>query len=366
VLFASLSLAASSDNVKKAKQPKETETEAAAVKLFKTGRMVQPAAEATNIAAYLEALAISAGTQAVRNEKNSADWQAPAPKPAGKAPRPVFEWLAETINASPINLEVDSKSRWCFFLRGDRARRVSYAASGGVLCMFDGFYRRKTRDRIWTLSRFIFDRELVRNVVATQMEMEVIAAVNSNGKKLPAKKPGPNAGGSWSTNQQEISLKKADFPGNRIDKLHVRGKIALKTGTTKFLVKTLGHKKPITISQDGVTVIISPIKTAGQPGDETWSLPIEVRTKYDEPRGMIGQGERIAFLSEDGKHLPRSSWSGTQTAGGHKMTVKIKPHSIDPKSTQLAIEHPTGLRILPVDLIFKNVSIRDIPERRKK
>jgi len=48
------------------------------------------------------------------------------------------------------------------------------------------------------------------------------------------------------------------------------------------------------------------------------------------------------------------------------MTIQIKPHTIDPGSTQMVIEHPTGLRILPVDLTFKHIPIRDIQERLEK
>lgn len=364
--------AADADNIKKTKKAKETKTEATAVKLFKTGRMVLPATDAPDIATYLRALAVRAGTEPARAHMSGKEWLAPAPAPAGKVARPAFEWLAEAINARPISLEVDSQARWCFSLRGDPVRYFSYAASGGVICRFDGFSRRKTGDRIWTLSKFIFDRDLAREIVATQMKMEVIEAVNSNGKKFPAKKPGPNTvppkrtGVQWVTNQQTISLKKADFPGDKIEKLRVRGQVAVRTGVAKFLIKTLGHKKPVTISQAGVTVTISPLEVAKQAGNEIWNLPVDVRTKHDKPRGMTSHGESILFLSEDGKHLPRGSWSSTSAGNLHKMTIRIKPHTIDPGSTQMVIEYPTGLRILPVDLTFKNVPIRDIQPRLEK
>ncbi len=74
----------------------------------------------------------------------------------------------------------------------------------------------------------------------------------------------------------------------------------------------------------------------------------------------------VVFLSEDGKVLQRTEWSGSGAKGRYKMTIRIKPHSIDPASTQLAIGYPSGLRILPVDLTFNNVRIRDVPERPKK
>jgi len=202
--------------------------------------------------------------------------------------------------------------------------------------------------------------------------MEVIEAINSNGKKFPAKKPAPLAAPpkpddeQWAENQLSISLKKADFPGKRINSLRVRTRVAIRTGVTRFLVKTLGHKEPVTISQDAVTVTISPVQAGKRAGKEIWNLPVEVRTKYDKPRGIMFHGEKIMFLSEDGKHLRRTSWSGSIGKDSYKMIIQIKPHSIDPASTQMAIEYPTGLRILPVDLTFKNVPIRDIQERLKK
>jgi hypothetical protein len=370
-LSADVSVGADADKIKKPEKAKETETEAAAVKLFKTGRMVLPVTDAPDMAAYIRALAVRGGTEIATKYMGDNEWKTPAPVPPGKVARPLFEWLAEAINAKPFSLEVNSQARWCFSVSGDPARHFSYAGKGGVICKFDGFFRRKTRDRIWTISRFMFDRELAREVVATRMEMDVIQAVNSNGKKFPAKKPDPKAvpprraSVHWSTNQQDISLNKADFPGAKINKLHVRGQVAIRTGVTKFLIKTLGHKKPVKFSQDGVTVTVSPIQETLRAGRETWSLPIVIRTKYYKPRDMNSCGETIVFLSEDGKHIPRSSWSGSCGKGIHKMTIHIKAHTIDPETTRMVMEYPTGLRFLPVDLTFKNVPIRDVPERPK-
>jgi hypothetical protein len=364
--------AADADNIKKTKKAKETKTEAAAVKLLKTGRMVLPVIDAPDLVTYIRALAARAGAKTPTGSLTSKSWPAPAPVPAGKVARPAFKWLAEAINAKPISLEVGSEARWNLNLHGNPASRFSYAASGGVICKFHDFYRRNDRDNIWTLSKFIFDRELAGEVVAAQMNMEVIEVVNSNGKKFPAKKPAllaappkPDAG-QWAENQLSISLKKADFPGNRINSLRVRTRVAIRTGVTRFLVTTLARKKPVTISQDGVTATVSPIEVTKQAGAEVWNLPVEIRTKYDKPRGLMFHGEKIVFLSEDGKHLRRTAWSGRIGKGSYKMTIQIKPHSIDPASTQMAIEYPTGLRILPVDLTFTNVPIRDIKERPAK
>ncbi|MDP6634421.1 MAG: hypothetical protein QGG42_05955 [Phycisphaerae bacterium] len=370
-LLTAVSAGDDADNAKKRRKAEETKTKAA-IKLFKTGRLVLPVVDAPDLATYLKALAARSGTEVGKIYLSGKEWRKPAPIPAGKAAKPVFKWLAEAINARPINLQIDSKARWCFFLREDPVRCFSYAASGGVICKLHGFIRKKNREQIWAMSRFIFDRDLARKIVATQMEMEVVEAVNANGKKFPAKKPDPNAaplkpsGINWVTNQQSIWLKKADFPGDKITKLRMRGRIALRTGTTRFLVTTLGHKKPVTISQDGVTVTISPIEAGKRAGSEIWNLPVEVSTRYAEPRGMSSHGESIMFLSEDGKHLTRTSWSATHIKGRHQMTIRIKPHSIDPESTQMVIEHPTGLKILPVDLTFKNIQIRDVQERPEK
>ena len=48
------------------------------------------------------------------------------------------------------------------------------------------------------------------------------------------------------------------------------------------------------------------------------------------------------------------------------MTLQITPHTIDPGSTQLSIEYPTGLKVLPVDLTFTDVPIRDVKLREEQ
>lgn len=81
---------------------------------------------------------------------------------------------------------------------------------------------------------------------------------------------------------------------------------------------------------------------------------------------MGAHGESIVLLSEDGKVLPRTSWSGSHGKDYHTVTLQITPHTIDPGSTQLSIEYPTGLKVLPVDLTFTDVPIRDVKLREEQ
>ena len=75
---------------------------------------------------------------------------------------------------------------------------------------------------------------------------------------------------------------------------------------------------------------------------------------------MTSRGETVFFRASAGKHLGRASWSAGRTEKRHTMAIRIRPHSIDPVSTQMVIEYPTGLKILPVEVTFKNVAIRDV------
>jgi len=89
ICLLSLSTAVSADDdtsaIKKVKKVKETKTEAAAVKLFKTGRMVLPVIDAPDIATYLRALAVRAGAEAAQGYMSGKEWEAPAPAPARQA-----------------------------------------------------------------------------------------------------------------------------------------------------------------------------------------------------------------------------------------------------------------------------------------
>jgi len=354
----------------------DTETEAATVKLFRKGRAVLPVANAPSMTEYLRALASRAGTEATQSYLTDGGPdggpETPAPALVGKVARPVFEWLAEAITDKPVSFEIDSHGRWCFYLHGDPDMKPSYAANGGVLCKIGYFSRRKTTDRISTLTKFIFDRDLAKDVVATQMDMEVVEAVNADGKKFPVKERARKAatrkhvGARWGANQQRILLAKAAFGGDLIAKLRVRAQVALRTGVATFTIKTLGHTKPVVITQSDVTVTVAPLKITKRSGSEAWGLTVEVRTKYAKPPGMISCGESVHFLADDGKRMRRTSWRGSHSKGRHKMVIDIKPHSLDPASTQMVIEYPTGLKILPIDLTFTNVAIRDLKSRPKR
>jgi len=350
----------------------DTKTEAAAVSLLKKGKPVVPSAGAANMTEYLKMLAGLAGTEAVQSYLTREGRKTPAPATAGKAARPAFEWLAEAITDKPVSFEIDSHGRWCFYLHGDPDAKPSYAANGGTIGRIGYFSRRKTADRIWTLAKVIYDRDLAKDVVATQMDAEVVEAVNADGKKFPAKERGAkaatqkHAAARWGMHQLRILLAKAAFGGDLIAKLRVRAQVALRTGVATFTIKTLGHTKPVVITQSDVTVTVAPLKITKRSGSEAWGLTVEVRTKYAKPPGMISCGESVHFLADDGKRMRRTSWRGSHSKGRHKMVIDIKPHSLDPASTQMVIEYPTGLKILPIDLTFTNVAIRDLKSRPKR
>jgi len=345
----------------------EPKAESPGVRLFRQGRPVPPVLYTANMTEYLENLASSVGTVATQSYLTMEGRKTPSPAPVGKAARPAFAWLAEAITAKPVSFAVDDQGRWCFYMHGDPDKKFSYAASGGVIAKIDYFSRRKTGSRIWTLTKFIFDHGLAKDVVATQMRMDVLEAVSSDGKKFPARKPdGKEAARKrtrpqWIANQQRISLDKASFPGDLIGKLHVRGQVALRTGTAVFTIQTLKRDKPVVMKKSGVTVTVLPLREGKRSGEKTWEVPVEVRTDYTAPPGMSRRGESIFFGASDGKRLDRASWKASHVKGLHTIVIRIRPHSIDPASTRMVIEYPTGLKILPVELTFRNVAIRDIP-----
>jgi len=341
-----------------------------ATELFRKGRPVRPVTGAADMAQYLRALAARAGTEATQSYVTSRlARQTPAPAPKGKAARPAFEWLAEAITGLPVHLEIDSQRRWCLFDHGDGSERFSHAAAGGVLCEIRHFSRDPGRNLIRTVTHLIFDQGIADAVVATRERMEVLEAVNSVGRRFPADKgdapirPAAILRDTWTRDQQTTLLPKADFPDNVIKRLRVRTRVALRTGVTKFSFDTLAHKQPVTVTQSGVTVTVRPLQETTHLGKESWKLPVEIRTAYDEPAGLTAHGEDVHFLASDGKRLRRSGWSGRHSKGRHQMTIRIKPHSIDPASTQMVLTHPTGLTILPVELTFTNVAIRDVKPR---
>ena len=361
-----------------------------AEKLLRQGRLVQPPTGAANLAEYLKALADSAGAKAegsyvitfdkrdpvmVPGKKGLPPIVAPdltsghrrndpAPTP-GRDSRSAFELLVEAINRTDIRLGLWKADTWSFVYSGDPARRISYAASGGLITRIRCFSRRKGKARIWTLAHTYYDKDLTRDVVAKRMLLEVLEAVNSKGVKYPDEKLAGTARtkSSWVRWQQTILLDKADFPGDRIARLRVRGQVALRTGAALFELKTLNHKKPVRLVKSGLTVTVSPLTAVKRLGRDVWQLPVDIRVSYDAPRGLVGFGKRITFFATDGKELRRFGHSAIHGKNVYKMRIDITPHSIDPSSTRMVIEYPTGLRIVPYELTFTNVRIKDVPPR---
>ena len=200
------------------------------------------------------------------------------------------------------------------------------------------------------------------------MGLQVLEAVNSKGKKYPANKLAKQRVSKMATpyGQQSVSLDKAHFPGDRIAKLRVRGYSILRTGTTVFEFKTLAHKKPVTRVQSGVMVTVSPVAAAKRLGKDIWELPVRVRTSYECPVRISGFAGKISLFADDGKELSSGNRSGSHGRGVHTMKIRIPPHSMDPASTRMVIECPTGLKVVPYELTFKNVRIKDVPPRKPK
>ena len=337
-------------------------------KLLKKGRLVQPPTDAPDMVTYLRALAVRAGVEpegSYLTFPRATDEAAPK---AGRKLRPAFDLLAEAITGKGIWLEIPGDGRWNLSYSDDPARRISYAASGGLMTRIDYFSRREETASIWTSAMPLYDKDLAKDVVATRMHMEVLEAVSSKGVKYPAEKLAKTRGGKspWVNGQQTIYLDKVDFPGDRIARLRVRGQVALRTGPAVFEFKTLGHKKPVTLMQSGVTVTVSPLTAIKRLGKEVWQLPVEVRTSYEAPHELVTYGDTISMFATDGKVFHNFSRSGSHGKNLYKMRIRIKPHSIDPSSTRMVIEYPTGLKVVPYELTFTDVRIKDVPPRKAK
>jgi hypothetical protein len=337
-----------------------------AERLLRSGRPVRPPAETTNLPQYIQALAVRAG---VRAEGSYLTARRPDTAPAAApdaAPRPALELLAEAITGKDIALEAPEGKRWCLNYSDDPKRTVSYAASGGLITRIDTFSRREGSPNIWTLARTWYDQDVAEHVVATRMEMEVLGAVNARGADCPAEKLAETRRqkAHWTDGQQAIYLDKEHFGGDRIGRLRVRGKVAMRTGTAVFTFETLGHKEPVTMRQGDVTVTVLPLRAAQHAGQEVWELPVQVRTAYEKPRDLSAHSETIAMFGIDGKEFRSFGRWGRGCEGGREVGVRIQPHTIDPGSTRMVFTYPSGLKIVPYELTFTDVRIKDVPPRR--
>ena len=335
-----------------------------AVRLLRTGTLVRPPQGAANMGEYLRALAAPAGTEV---DKSNLDGElarkTPAPAAVGKEARPALALLAEALTGKGASFAVDTQGRWCIHEHGDTGRRFSYAAAGGILCVIDHFTRPRDGKPLRTITHLAFDRGAAAEVVATRMDLNVVEAVNADGKVFRPEKPAAGAAANWCANQQWIALPRDRFKGSRIARLVVEGQLAVRTGVTTFRVPSLGHTAPQTLTQSGVTVTIQPLEEGKRQGMDVWFLPVEIRTKYESPAGLTAHGEQVRFLSTDGKVLPRTGWSGSHGRDCYSMKIRIRAHSIDPASTVMVLEHPTGLKIVPFRLTFRDVEIRDAAPR---
>jgi hypothetical protein len=193
--------------------------------LLKEGRKVTVRQGCRNLAALLEELATQADTVAMGSFLTMSGREMGAPQ-VDRTTGSAFETLAALLNGTKVGLEMTQEGHWLLSEYADPSRTVSYAASGGLICVTDGFNRRADRQAPWLLGRVFFEPAVRTHVVAVQWDFQVIEAVDDRGRTVPVG-PIPSSKLRWnSVGQVEAYLPQQEPSANRIVEMRVKTAVA--------------------------------------------------------------------------------------------------------------------------------------------
>ncbi len=193
--------------------------------LLEEGRKVTVPQGCRNLAELLEKLAAQADTVAVGPFLTMSDREMDAPQ-VDRTTGSAFEILAALLNGTNVAMEMTQEGHWLLSENADPNRTVSYAASGGLICVTDGFNRRADRQAPWLLGRVFFEPAVRTQVVSVQWNLQVIEAVDDRGRTVPVV-PIPASKLRWnSIGQVEAYLPRQEPPATRIVKMRVKTAVA--------------------------------------------------------------------------------------------------------------------------------------------
>lgn len=323
--------------------------------MLMSGHQVQVPQDCRILVDFLEKLAFRADTVAVHSFAQHPD--------AMKAPRlsmkdgPAFEVLATALNGTGIGFEVSPKGQWLFgepgrsFQKADGARTVSYDAQGGLLGRATGAYRHAQRRIISPSIWLKFMPALKQHIIAAQYYMTVTEAIDDMGREVPFRNLGDYR---WIfPHQVHAVLGLQDPPARAIAKLRGTVKLAVATKWASFYIESLAHRKPIRLKHGDVTVTIDPVRQTTRKGNSCWSIDIDLQNGLDANYHCDG----MRLFTPEGVEISRSR---TNTGDG-KIRLCPTVASCQPSQMNLSIQEPQDVKVIPVELTFTNITIRDQP-----
>ena len=195
--------------------------------------------------------------------------------------------------------------------------------------------------------------------MAIKSQMKVLEAIDDRGRKVPTpqlKKP------MWDpSGQVSFYLGKQDPPARKIAKVRVGTAAVVCTKWVTLTASRLDHAKPITLEKDNVKIKIDPLRVVEQSGQKTWQLPIDVRRSLGPgAKAITNLKDEIYLVTADGRFLPASGASRTLRSANHeKIRVRFAAGPLDPATSSLIIREPAAIKIVPVELTFRDIPIID-------
>ncbi len=325
-----------------------TGTPAAAMALLKRGRPARVPPSTGLLAEWLDSLAVQADAVVDQSFQRMAS-RLPAPR-LDRADGPAFELLAEALTGLPVALSMGRDGQW--HLHEGSRRPAILGASGGVMCRLNALTRGEGGRGLRTLGHLMFEPAVRRHVVAMQMRMTVLQAVDDQGRKIPApelKNP------LWDpSGQVTVLLGQPEASARNVALLRVRTAVGICTKWVSVTAGRLDHTQPITLEQQGAKVVISPLRTAERLGKKIWQLPVVIHLPPDMKAKNIGLvRDQVTFVTADGKQLPTPARSGPINSAEYGFAV----NAFDPSTTSVTIRLPVAIEAVPVTLTFRDVPI---------
>ena len=321
--------------------------------LLKQGRIVHVPQNCRSFADFLEKLALQANTIAVGSFMGRYGENIESPNIAS-ASKPAFEILTEALDGRNIPMVIDQKGYWEFNEVGDKNRRFQYAASGGVIWEFEGFYPQNNESNMRLFGYVLSIPSLERDIVAIQSTFTVIDAVDSKGKRVEMNQP---VKFRHLISQIQVSFNKPEQNIEMIKKMKINGVIAVCTKWSTFTINQLDYDKPISLQDDSMTIEIETIKETMKESKREWDINMTVQSKDKLSNTEPAELKYEMFFISGKEKKP------IYTVGGiykYKNTSKLRIHSEDdslnPSTTSLLIRFPAKIEIVPFE-----VTLNDIP-----
>lgn len=324
------------------------------VALLKKGRRVRVPQNCRSFADFLEKLAIQAGTIATGSFMGRYG-QSMSPPRIDLAEGPVYEILAAALDGQSMPMHLDQYGYWEINESGDKSRKYSYAAAGGVLWRFEGFVRPSDSTELqWYGTQMILDPGSAADVVSKRFSYTVTEVVDNHGAKVELSRlkgvvhrPAP-FGAVFDDPQSLVQS---------VSEMHVTTSVAVCREWVDFTLERLDHVEPVVLTDNGITIRVSPAVQGAPNTRKMDQIQIDVDSNVQRRTAGLELAARVSFIHADGSRTSRVYDQAIRHPGKSIFTVHASNGSLNSDIASLVLSIPVAVEMVESELVFHDVPV---------